>query len=93
MFRQYAIRRIVAAVLVAATAVSANAQTAPTAAQAPGSPGTPPATDPRFPEPKLLNPPLRIPAPGGEVVLTFDADKQQYDDVHFASVRRAGDFL
>lgn len=93
MFRQYVIRRIVAAALVASTAVSANAQTAPAAAQAPGWPGPPPASDPKFPEPKLLNPPLRIPAPGGEVVLTFDTDKQQYDDVHFAFVRRAGDFL
>lgn len=81
--------RFAAAALLFGSAIPPSAQTATAAPPAPGSPAAPEA----FPEPKLLDPPLHIPAPGGEVVLATDQDKQAYDDVHFSVVRRAGDFL
>lgn len=37
--------------------------------------------------------PLRIPAPGGEVILPTDADRQAHDLMRFAAARRAGDTL
>lgn len=37
--------------------------------------------------------PLRIPAPGGEVILPTDADRRAHDLMRFAAVRRAGDTL
>jgi enamine deaminase RidA (YjgF/YER057c/UK114 family) len=37
--------------------------------------------------------PLRIPAPGGEVILPDEASKQNHDHWRFAAVRRNGDTL
>jgi enamine deaminase RidA (YjgF/YER057c/UK114 family) len=37
--------------------------------------------------------PLRIPAPGGEVILPNEDAKQNHDKWRFAAVRRAGDML
>jgi enamine deaminase RidA (YjgF/YER057c/UK114 family) len=87
MFRSLLDRRLVAAALLLGTSLSANGQTA-----APPPPATT-FTPPPLPEPKLLDPPLHIPAPGGEVVLASEGDKKAYDDVHFSFLRRAGDFL
>ena len=37
--------------------------------------------------------PLRIPAPGGEVILPTEGAKQNHDEWRFAAVRRVGDML
>ena len=37
--------------------------------------------------------PLRISAPGGEVILATDADRQAHDLMRYAAARRAGDTL
>lgn len=71
-----------ALILIATASVSATAQTA-------ASPPAPAAPA----EPVLLNPPLRIPSPGGEVIISTEGEKRQYDEVKFAPIRRAGDFL
>lgn len=64
-------------------AVPASTQTATSQPPAPA----------QFPEPVLLDPPLRIPAPGGEVVIATEGEKRQYDEIKFAAARRAGDFV
>jgi len=87
MFHSLLTRRLSAAALVLGTSMLAEAQTTPALPPAAAATPSPP------PEPKLLEPPLHIPAPGGEVVFAYDGDKRAYDDVHFSFVRRAGDFL
>lgn len=37
--------------------------------------------------------PLRIPAPGGEVILPTAADRRAYDLMRYAAARRVGDTL
>jgi enamine deaminase RidA (YjgF/YER057c/UK114 family) len=37
--------------------------------------------------------PSRIPSPGGAVYLPTEIDRKEYDDYHFAQVRRAGDYV
>ena len=81
MFRLLKNRRAIAIGLLLGVSNPVSAQTAPAAAP------------PSVPEPKLLDPPLHIPAPGGEVVFAYERDKQAYDDVHFSFARRAGDFV
>lgn len=74
----------------AALLLFASLASAPVTAQAPPlpSPGAPVG-----PEPKLLTPPIRIPSPGGEVVITTDRDQNEYAEVKYAPGRRAGDFI
>lgn len=44
-------------------------------------------------EPAAATYPLKIPAPGGEVILPDEASKQNHDEWRFAAVRRDGDTL
>lgn len=37
--------------------------------------------------------PKRLPAPGGEVVIPNAINQRNYDELHFAPARRAGDYL
>jgi enamine deaminase RidA (YjgF/YER057c/UK114 family) len=84
MLHTLAKRRIVAIALLLGASMPVSAQSsAPAASAAPVPP----------PQPKLLDPPERVPAPGGEVVFALDQDKQAYDQFHFSFVRRAGDFI
>jgi enamine deaminase RidA (YjgF/YER057c/UK114 family) len=77
-----AARALAAVAALAAAPGAARAQAAPGAAPAPAAPApAPPAA------------PLRIPAPGGEVVLPDEVDRRNYDGYHFAAVRRVGDML
>lgn len=73
--------------LLAVAALCFSPPTLAAAQPAPSFPSAPPAP------PKLLNPPIRIPASGGEVILSTDRDKSEYDEVKYAAARRAGDFL
>jgi enamine deaminase RidA (YjgF/YER057c/UK114 family) len=41
----------------------------------------------------LSAPPDHIPSPGGEILLPTETDRQEYDQYHFAQVRRAGDYV
>jgi len=85
MYRLLIDRRTIALALLLGASNPVVAQTSP-------APVTPTAPVP-IPEPKLLDPPVHIPAPGGEVVFAYDRDKQAYDEQHFSFARRAGDFV
>lgn len=47
--------------------------------------------DDASPPPPSGPPVVRIPAPGGEVVLTGERDQRTWDEFHYAPLRRAGD--
>lgn len=73
-------------------AAPAHAPAAPHGeAQGHGPPPPPPPPEGEAPVVPDGPPVLRIPAPGGEVVLTGERDQRSWNDLRFAPLRRVGD--
>jgi enamine deaminase RidA (YjgF/YER057c/UK114 family) len=53
---------------------------------------TPALAQPARPEAPAAGP-VRIPAPGGEVILAGPGEQRAYDQIRYAAVRTAGDFV